>query len=419
MLSMLTNGLNAGVKSALSRALEGHETTVDEGVVLSGANGRELHALVAVADELRRRQCGDDVTYVINRNINFTNVCIKACRFCAFSRKLRSEQAYLLDIDAIVARAVQAQEWGATEVCLQAGLAPETGASFYLEMIRAIRKAAPGLHLHALSPEEIKHGALQDGISIADFLQALRDEGLGSLPGTSAEILDDRMRDTISPGRITTAEWLQVITTAHDLGIPTTSTMMFGHVETALDRVRHMALLRDVQKNTGGFTEFVPLSFVHAEAPLFATAKIPGVQPGPTGGDVIRLYAIARLMLGPTIGNIQASWVKEGLRMTQWLLDCGVNDVGGTLINESISTTAGATHGQLVTPATLRHVIRTAGREPVQRSTGYKVVRRFDTADGGEHLDALDSVTDATQRFGSYDQLASGDEHRFRWPRTQ
>jgi len=420
MLSFLTNGLSAPVRSALGRALDGRELSVEEGLVLSDVRGRELMALCVVADELRRRQVGDDVSYVINRNINFTNVCIKACHFCAFSRKLRSEQAYMLDTEAVVARALRAVEYGATEVCLQAGLAPDLGPDFYIELIAAVHQAAPDLHLHALSPEEIKHGARAAGCSYRDYLAALRDAGLGSLPGTSAEILDDELRARISPGRITTGEWLDIITAAHELGIPTTSTMMFGHVEDAAHRIRHMALLRDVQRDTGGFTEFVPLSFVHAEAPLFVRGKVAGVEPGPTGDDVIRLYAIARLMLGSTLRNIQASWVKEGLRMSQWLLDCGVNDLGGTLMNESISTTAGAANGQLVSPAMLRHVIRKAGRTPLQRTTDYRPLRHFDAADkadGDGPADALDTVEDARAVFGSYDDLAESAAHRYEYAR--
>ena len=266
----------------------------------------------------------------------------------------------------------------------------------------------PDVHLHAFSPEEIKYGATRAKMSFRDYLRALKDAGLGSLPGTSAEILDDRIRTRISPGRITTQEWIDVVTTAHELDIPTTSTMMFGHVETFADRIAHLATLRDIQARTGGFTEFVPLSFVHADAPLFVKQEIPGVQPGPTGNDVIRLYAVARLMLGPTFKNIQASWVKEGLRMSQWLLSCGVNDLGGTLMNESISTTAGAQHGQLMTPAALRRTIRDAGRIPAERTTIYKIKAKFADAytPGEDANEPLTHVTNANEIFGSYDQLA-------------
>jgi FO synthase subunit 2 len=257
------------IRRVLERALEGHEISVADAVLLDGARGRDLFALCLTADELRRRQAGDRVSYVVNRNINFTNVCVKSCKFCAFSRDLRSEQGYLLDMEEVVRRATQARDYGATEVCLQAGLLPEAQGRLYVEVCRAVKQAVPELHIHAFSPEEVKYGAALSRVSIREYLAELQEVGLGSLPGTSAEILDDRIRNRISPGRITTAQWIEVITTAHALGIPTTATMMFGHVENAEDRARHLALLRSIQKDTGGFTEFVPLSFVHAEAPLF------------------------------------------------------------------------------------------------------------------------------------------------------
>ena len=410
------SAVSAPVRRILERCLEGHELTVLEGITLDGVRGRELHALCAVADELRARQCGERVTYVVNRNINFTNVCVKSCKFCAFSRELRSEQGYLLDQAEIVRRVLQAREYGATEVCLQAGLLPEAKGKLYVEVCREVKRAAPDLHIHAFSPEEVKYGAALARMSIRDYLLELKDAGLGSLPGTSAEILDDAVRQRISPGRITTGQWIEVISTAHTLGIRTTSTMMFGHVESARDRMAHMDLLRSIQKETGGFTEFVPLSFVHADAPLFVEAKVPGVSPGPTGDDVLRLYAIARLMLGAHIPNLQASWVKEGLRTSQWLLSCGVNDLGGTLMNESISTAAGAQHGQLTTPAALRRVIRDAGRVPVQRTTLYGVIREF-AGDGPDAPEPLDLVQDADSVFGTYRDLLS--DQRFHYEYSQ
>ncbi|NJO85869.1 MAG: 5-amino-6-(D-ribitylamino)uracil--L-tyrosine 4-hydroxyphenyl transferase CofH [Synechococcaceae cyanobacterium RM1_1_27] len=331
-----------------------------------------------------------------------------------FSRTLTSGEGYLLPPEEILRRCVEARQWGATEVCLQAGLAPGVTGMTYVELCRSIHQALPDLHIHAFSPEEIKYGAAQSGLSIQELLQALKEAGLGSLPGTSAEILDDRIRDRISPGRITTAEWMEVIKTAHGLGIPTTSTMMFGHVETVADQMRHMDLLRSIQQETGGFTEFVPLSFVHQEAPLFLRS-VSATRPGPTGHEVTRLYAICRLMLGSSIGNIQASWVKEGWRQAQGLLTCGVNDLGGTLINESISTSAGASHGQLMQPAVLRHGIRDAGRIPVQRSTLYQPLQVFSTDPSQDPLDPLDHVQDPEAEFGSYDSLIQ--DPRFRYSR--
>jgi FO synthase subunit 2 len=401
------------VRAILERSIDGNEVSILDGAVLSEARGTDLHALCLVADELRRRQVGERVTYVVNRNINFTNVCIKNCKFCAFARTVRSEQGYFLPHDEVARRVRQAWEMGATEVCLQAGLSPNLDGDSYIELCRVVKQAAPEIHIHAFSPEEVKFGASLKRVSYSEYLAELKDAGLGSLPGTSAEILDDTLRRTIAPTRITTQEWLDVVTAAHRLGIPTTSTMMFGHVESVEDRMRHMDLLRRVQRETGGITEFVPLSFVHEEAPLFAKNEVSGVRPGPTGDEVLRLYAIARLMLGQDIPNLQASWVKEGLRTSQLLLSCGVNDLGGTLMNESISTAAGARHGQLMTPATLRRVIRDAGRLPVQRDTAYRVVREFGQTPDRDPSEPLDGVLDADAVFGSYDALTQ--DSRFRY----
>jgi len=404
-LETCLNGVTPDVRAILERCLDGRELSIEDGISLNGARGTDLHALCLVADELRRQQVGDRVTYVVNRNINFTNVCIKNCKFCAFARTVRSEQGYFLPHEEIARRVRQAWEMGATEVCLQAGLSPNLSGDSYIDLCRVVKEAAPQVHIHAFSPEEVKFGASLKRVSYAEYLAELKEAGLGTLPGTSAEILDDRLRKAISPTRITTGEWLDVITAAHQLGIRTTSTMMFGHVESVEDRMRHMDLLRNVQRETGGFTEFVPLSFVHEEAPLFATSDVPGVRPGPTGDDVLRLYATARLMLGRDIVNLQASWVKEGLRTSQLLLSCGVNDLGGTLMNESISTAAGARHGQLMTPATLRRVIRDAGRVPVERNTTYGVVREFGDTSDQDPAEPLDTVQDPDGVFGSYDAL--------------
>ena len=397
--------VSPGLRAILERSLDGREVGIDDGIALNEARGTDLHALCFVADELRRQQVGDRVTYVVNRNINFTNVCIKNCKFCAFARTVRSEQGYFLPQQEVARRVRQASEMGATEVCLQAGLSPNLTGDSYIDLCRVVKEAAPEIHIHAFSPEEVKFGASLKRVSYADYLAELRDAGLGTLPGTSAEILDDRLRKAISPTRITTSEWLDVITAAHHLGIRTTSTMMFGHVESVEDRMQHMDLLRRVQRDTGGFTEFVPLSFVHEEAPLFAASDVPGVRPGPTGDDVLRLYAIARLMLGRDIPNLQASWVKEGLRTSQLLLSSGVNDLGGTLMNESISTAAGARHGQLMTPATLRRVIRDAGRVPLQRDTTYGVIREFGDTSDQDPTEPLDEIRDPDEVFGSYDAL--------------
>jgi 7,8-didemethyl-8-hydroxy-5-deazariboflavin synthase CofH subunit len=403
--------ISPDVRAILGRALDGAELSVAEADVLAGATGRDLQALTLTADELRRRHVGDTVTYVINRNINFTNVCIKHCGFCAFSRDHREEEGYLLPIEEVVRRAREAWELGASEVCIQAGLPPKLDGRFYIDLTRALKAALPGLHLHAFSPEEVLYGSVRSGLSIKEYLAELKAAGLGTLPGTSAEILDQPIRDRIARGRITVDQWVEVITTAHALGIRTTSTIMYGHVETPAHWVRHMALLRDIQKDTGGFTEFVPLSLIHSEAPMYSKALVPGVRPGATGLEVVRMHALARVLLGPVLRNIQASWVKEGPKLAQALLDAGANDLGGTLINESISTSAGAQYGQLVGPAELRRWIRDAGRVPALRDTVYNIVRTYEAGD--EPASPLDAVEDVEARFGSYRRLIASGEFRF------
>src|SRR5213083_481963 len=355
------------VRSILDGALAGGEVSVADASLLARAAGRDLLALSVTADELRRRQVGDVVTFVANRNVNFTNVCIKHCTFCAFSRDHREEEGYFLPVAEVVRRAQEARDLGATEVCIQAGLPPKLDGRYYIDLTRAITMALPELHIHAFSPEEVLYGSVRSGIPIKEYLVELKDAGLGTLPGTSAEILDQEIRDTISRGRITVDQWVEVITTAHALGIRTTSTIMYGHVETPAHWIRHMALLRSIQKDTGGFTEFVPLSLIHSEAPMYAKRLVDGVRPGATGIEVVKMHALARLMLGPTLRNIQSSWVKEGPKLAQLLLSAGANDVGGSLINESISTSAGAGFGQLVPPAELKRLIREAGRVPARR----------------------------------------------------
>ena len=349
-LAKLLSAIDLPVARILDRALDGHDVTVDEAVALFGTSGLELNALTMTADELRRQSVGDTVTYVVNRNINFTNVCIKRCGFCAFSRDFREEEGYFLPINEIIRRTKEAQELGATEVCVQAGLPPQMEGNLYIKLCEALKEEAPDIHIHGFSPEEVLYGSIRSKCSIKEYLADLKEAGVGSLPGTAAEILDQDMRDKISPGRIRVDQWVEVITTAHELGIPTTSTIMYGHVETNEHVARHIDLIRDIQKDTGGITEFVPLSFVHTEAPMFARNMIEGMRTGPTGLEILKMHAVARIMLNNWIPNLQVSWPKEGPRLAQMLLGAGVNDMGGTLINESISTSAGAQHGQLLKP---------------------------------------------------------------------
>ena len=414
-LESVISALKPGTAAVLDRALSGEDITVEEAVVLFETEGKEYNALVMTADELRRRTVGDIVTYVVNRNINFTNVCIKRCGFCAFSRDFRQEEGYLLPVEEIIRRAKEAWDYGATEVCVQAGLPPKMEGDLYIRLCEAIKKELPDMHIHGFSPEEILYGSIRSDITIRAYLTELKAAGVGSLPGTSAEVLDQELRDKISPGRITVDQWTEVITTAHELGIPTTSTVMFGYLETPTQLAKHIDLIRGIQQQTGGITEFVPLSFVHTEAPMFMQELVNDVRPGPSGIDVIKMHAIARIMLNNWIPNIQASWVKEGPRMSQLLLTAGVNDLGGTLINESISTAAGAQHGQLMRPSEFRQMIRQAGRIPAERYTTYKTRRVFSDTD--QELDPLDLVGDNVEEvFGSYNRLVKLDTYRFEHP---
>ena len=400
----------------LGRSLEGRDLAEQEIVTLFSARGVDLWALLATADCLRRETVGDEVSYVVNRNINFTNVCVKRCSFCAFSRTYRSDEGYYLPQEEIIRRAREAYEYGATEVCIQAGLPPGMEGDLYIRLCRAVKEALPEVHIHAFSPEEILYGTECSGMSFREYLLELKDAGIGSLPGTSAEILEQEVRDRISPGRITVTQWIELIQPAHSLGIPTTSTIMYGHVENIDHCARHLLLLRDLQRQSGGFTEFVPLGFVHTEAPMYTDGLIQGVRTGASGTEVLKMHAVSRLVLNRDIPNIQVSWVKEGLKMSEACLAAGANDMGGTLINESISTSAGAAHGQLVRPVDLRQVIRDAGRIPVERSTLYRPLHRFDTENVSK-LDPLDRLSDEeARRFGSYERLTQMEDFRFQAP---
>lgn len=401
------------IADILDRSLQGQDLVEEEIVELFATSAQDFRALVSAADYLRQETVGDRVSYVVNRNINFTNVCVKRCSFCAFSRTYRSDEGYFLPEEEILRRARQAYDYGATEVCIQAGLPPDMEGDLYIRLCRAIKEALPELHIHAFSPEEILYGTQRSGMTIRRYLSELKSAGIGSLPGTSAEILDQSVRDRISPGRITTTQWMEVIQTAHSLGIPTTSTIMYGHVETSLDCARHLLLLRDLQRRSQGITEFVPLSLVHTEAPMYTDGLINGVRPGATGMEVLKMHAVSRLVLNQDIPNIQVSWVKEGLQLSKMCLAAGANDLGGTLINESISTSAGAPHGQLMRPIDLRRCIREVGRIPVERSTLYKELRRFKNEED-EMLNPLDRLSDEEARqFGSYHQLTQTDRFRF------
>jgi FO synthase len=359
----------------LTRATAGERLSEGDIIRLFAARGPEVEEICAAADALRAQMNGDMVTYVVNRNINYTNVCSYACSFCAFSKgKLHDHlrgRPYDLALEEIARRAQEAWQRGATEVCLQGGIHPAYTGDTYLTLLRTVKEAVPGMHVHAFSPLEISHGAQTLGVSLAAYLERLRKTGLGSLPGTAAEILDDEVRARICPDKLDTREWLEVVATAHEVGLRTTATIMFGHVEDTRSWAAHLLHIRDLQSRTGGFTEFVPLPFVHMEAPMYLKG---GARRGPTWRETMLMHAVARLALHPLVTNIQASWVKAGPAGVARLLAAGVNDCGGTLMNESISRAAGTQHGQELPPEDMETMIRAAGRAPRQRTTLYRAV---------------------------------------------
>jgi FO synthase len=346
--------------------------TEDEITRLFDLRGAAVDQLARHADELRRETCGDDVTYVVNRNINYTNLCTYKCTFCAFSKGKTDEDLrgapYVLNMAEVSRRTEEAWRRGATEVCLQGGIHPAFTGQTYLDVLHAVKEAAPDVHVHAFSPLEVTQGARTLGLSLEDFLKQLKAAGLGTLPGTAAEILDDEIRQLICPDKVNTAEWLGVMRTAHRLGLRTTSTIMFGHLETPRHWARHLLAIRDLQRETGGFTEFVPLPFVHMEAPMYRRGL---ARPGPTWRETVLMHAVARLVLGPVLKNIQVSWVKLGEEGAARILDAGANDLGGTLMNESISRAAGAAFGQELPPERMDALVERIGRRAVHRTTLY------------------------------------------------
>jgi 5-amino-6-(D-ribitylamino)uracil---L-tyrosine 4-hydroxyphenyl transferase len=410
-LDSVIKNIDPIISDILNRVIDGNHILADEALELFNANGIELNMVVIVANALCERKKREIVTYVINRNINFTNVCIKRCGFCAFSRDFREEEGYYLPLEEIVRRAKEAEKLGATEVCIQAGLPPRMDGMLYADICSAIKRELPNIHIHAFSPEEILYGAKRANTSIEEYLKILKDAGLGSIPGTAAEILDQEIRDKISPGRIGVEDWIKVVKCAHSMGINSTSTIMYGHIESNTHITKHLNILRDIQKETRGFTEFVPLSFVHNEAPMYNKNLIDGIRNGPTGVEVLKMHAIARIFLNDQIDNIQVSWVKEGPRMGQILLQAGANDFGGTLINESISTSAGASFGQLLKPKVIRNIIHNVGKIPAQRKSNYQIIKTFSNDDyfDDEKLDTSNPLD-----FGSYKELIKMDRFRFK-----
>ena len=360
------------VAGSLAKSRAGHELDEEDVAALFRARGRDVSAVCRAADALRQEVSGDEVTYVVTRNINYTNVCYFRCGFCAFSKgKLAKNlrgRPYLVPMEEIVRRSREAWERGAVEVCLQGGIHPAFTGDYYVDVCRAIKAELPELHVHAFSALEVWQGAATLGIELEPYLSRLREAGLASLPGTAAEVLDDEVRRIICPDKVTTAQWLHVHDTAHRVGLRSTSTIMFGHVDSPRNWARHLIRLREQQRLSGGFTEFVPLPFVHMEAPIYLQGR---ARPGPTFREVLLLHAAARLALHPWITNIQASWVKLGVDGAQSVLRAGANDLGGTLMNESISRAAGAGHGQEMPPEQMEAAIRGIGRRPRQRTTLY------------------------------------------------
>ncbi|MEM7423403.1 MAG: 5-amino-6-(D-ribitylamino)uracil--L-tyrosine 4-hydroxyphenyl transferase CofH [Pseudomonadota bacterium] len=382
-LTELVGAASLSIRTILERVLDGYEVTREEGEVLFGAAAADLPAIRTVADQLRAAVNGDRVSFVVNRNINFTNICYMGCRFCGFAKRSDAPGAEWLSTDEIVRRAEEAWTRGGREVCIQGGLHPKLPAGYYRDLVASIKAALPDMHVHAFSPFEIWYGAAKNRQQYRDFLIELKDAGLGSLPGTAAEILDTDVRRQLTRNKLSADAWVEIIRTAHELGIRTSATIMYGHVDGPAHWAAHIALLRSIQKDTGGFTELVPLSFVHQDSPLWRHGK-GAVRAGPDLAEVNKMHAVSRIMLHGWIDNIQVSWPKLGPARARALLASGVNDLGGTLMNESISRAAGATHGQEITAKELCELIRSIGRVPVRRNTLYDVQEVYDDHDPDE-----------------------------------
>ena len=389
-LQIKLEAASRSVGQILSRVL------LDKGI--SQAEGRKLfevttqvdrEAIYATADTLRARANGDHVTFVVNRNINFTNICYMGCRFCGYAKRKEDAVAEWLSPEQIVLRAQEAWDRGGTEVCLQGGLHPEIAGSYYREIVLAIKKALPDIHIHAFSPFEVWYGATKSKLSYKDFLSDLRDCGLGSMPGTAAEILDTEIRQKLTMNKLSAEQWVEIIRAAHEVGLRTTATIMYGHIDGPQHWAAHIALLRDIQRDMGGFTEFVPLNFVYTNSPLYRQ-NLKVVRPGPTDHEVDLMHAVSRIMLAGFIDNIQVSWTKLGAERAQQILQKGVNDLGGTLMNESISRAAGSKHGQEITAKEFCEIIRAVGRVPVRRDTVYKTVDIYKNHDPEEYKPLVD-----------------------------
>jgi 7,8-didemethyl-8-hydroxy-5-deazariboflavin synthase CofH subunit len=375
MLDRLLGDVSEEVAKVLDAALDGRELSVADAACLLRAEGVDLFALMRAADIARAEDNGDDVSFVITRNINFTNVCYVGCTFCGFARHKDEADAYDHPMTTMVDKARDAIARGATEVCIQGGIHPNKDHNHYAEILRSLKAEFPDLHIHAFSPEEIDFGHRKSGMELHDYLRWLVDAGLGTMPGTAAEILDDEIRNIVSPRKLKTARWVEIVRAAHAIGLRSTSTVMYGHIETPEHIANHLELLRSIQKETGGFTEFVPLGFIHERNVLFNHMA---ARPGASMPEDLRVIAVSRLFLRPWITNIQMSWVKMGPKLSQMALMSGANDFGGTLMEESISRESGSQYGENLPAEEIRQLVRAVGRTPVERNTKYDVLRRFD-----------------------------------------
>ncbi len=360
---------------ALQSILNPDELQKSDLIKLLSARGKELQNLMLIANQIRELQVGDEVSFVVNRNINFTNVCTGSCKFCNFKvgpNALSGKKD--LSLEEIEMCVLEAKELGATEICMQGGLSPTLSLDYYIDLVKTVKKADPKIHIHAFSPEEIHYISNKSGQTPTEVISILKSNGLGSMPGTAAEILVDKVRNIIAPHKLNTAEWTDIIITAHNLDIPTSSTMMYGHIETSAHIAQHFRVLRNIQEETLGFTEFVHLPFIHHNTQLYNELN---ARPGSTGFEDIAMYSTARIFLGDIIPNLQSSWVKAGQKFAQILLNTGVNDMGGTLMEESISKSAGAKYGEYLEEDNFVRLIRDAGRVPVQRDTLYNIIKRY------------------------------------------
>ena len=374
-MTQILEQIRPEIKSILQKALDSEEITPKEALELLKVNGKEFFALQYVADKICFEKKENIVTFVINRNINFTNICYQQCKFCSFSVPANSDDAFLLSIEEIRERTIEAKNAGCSEVCIQGGINPELKFDNYLEILKTVKSIDSNIHTHAFSPQEIFFMAKLYSETIENTLKELKKAGLDSIPGTAAEILVDKIRKIICPNKVTTSQWIDIISTAHNLGIPTTSTMMYGHIETLKDRIKHLEVLRDIQKETRGFTELVPLPFIK-EKPILS--KLEGYPLNPSYGIAdLKLFCVARIFLNNYIDNLQCSWVKLGPKFSQVSLNYGVNDFSGTLMEENISRSAGAEFGQYLSPEEMIEIIKAAGKRPAQRDTVYNILKYY------------------------------------------